>query len=103
MVALSGIDWDAGNLAKCESHGVSIGEIESLFKNQPRFAPDMAHSDTESRFIAVGKIDNGRALFIAFTFRDRDGKRFVRPISARYMHAKELRRYAEEGTDPEDG
>src|SRR2546422_99466 len=29
--AISGFDWDAGNLAKCQSHGVSIAEVESLF------------------------------------------------------------------------
>jgi hypothetical protein len=25
-------DWDAGNLAKCQKHGVSIAEIEALLR-----------------------------------------------------------------------
>jgi uncharacterized DUF497 family protein len=103
MDALAGLDWDAGNLAKCQNHGVAIAEIESLFRGQARFAPDLAHSSLENRFVAVGRTSGGRALFVVFTFRERDGKRFVRPISARYMHAKEASRYAEEGTGADDG
>jgi uncharacterized DUF497 family protein len=34
-------------------------------------------------------------MFVAFTIRIRDGKQFVRPISARYMHAKEIEGYEE--------
>ena len=26
-----GLDWDSGNLPKCLSHGVTLGEIEALF------------------------------------------------------------------------
>jgi hypothetical protein len=28
---VSGFDWDDGNRAKCQKHGVSIAEIEALF------------------------------------------------------------------------
>ena len=101
--APSGIDWDAGNLAKSQAHGVSIEEIESLFRGSPRVAPDPEHSAAETRYIAIGRTAGGRPLFVAFTFRDRDGRRLVRPISARYMHAKEARRYGEEGSGSEDG
>ena len=31
MSALSGVDWDAGNLTKCQKHGVSIEEIEEVW------------------------------------------------------------------------
>jgi uncharacterized DUF497 family protein len=99
----SGLDWDAGNRAKCQAHGVSIEEIESFFGHRPRFAPDVAHSEGENRFIAVGTTKAGRALFVAFTFRERSGRRLVRPISARYMHAKEAKRYGQESTGTEDG
>ena len=94
----SGLDWDAGNLTKCQSHGVMIDEVESLFNRQPKFAPDLAHSAAENRFIAVGVTDGGRALFVVFTFRERDGRQLVRPISARYMHAREAKRYGEESS-----
>jgi uncharacterized DUF497 family protein len=98
----SGVDWDAGNLVKCQVHGVSIAEIESFFRRQPRFAPDTAHSGSEDRFIAVGTTEMGRALFVAFTFRERDGRRLVRPISARYMHLKEAKRYGQESAGIEN-
>jgi uncharacterized protein len=32
-------------------------------------------------------------MFVAFTFRERDGATFIRPISARYMHKKEIEAY----------
>lgn len=89
----AGFDWDDGNRAKCQRHGVSIGEIESLFSGQPRVAPDLKHSDAEDRLIAVGRTFGGRPIFVAFTFRTLAGATFIRPISARYMHAEEIARY----------
>lgn len=95
MVALlaSGFDWDAGNWEKCQKHGVSIDEIEAVLRGDPQIAPAPRRSFSEERFIAVGRTPAGRALFIAFALRIRDGARLVRPISARYMHAKEIERY----------
>jgi uncharacterized DUF497 family protein len=91
----SDLDWDDGNRSKCEKHDVSIAEIESLFRGRPRYAPDRKHSATENRFIAVGRTAEGRAMFVAFTFRESDGRLLVRPVSARYMHAKEADRYGQ--------
>jgi uncharacterized DUF497 family protein len=31
-------DWDVGNLAKCQKHGVSVAEIEALLKAYPPLA-----------------------------------------------------------------
>lgn len=83
-------DWDSGNWPKCAKHGVSREHIERLFlEGQARVAPDVKHTTpTESRHIAAGRVD-GRALFVAFALR---GDR-IRPISARYMHPKEAKRY----------
>jgi uncharacterized DUF497 family protein len=89
----SGFDWDAGNREKCQKHGVSIAEIEAVLGGDPQIAPAPRRSFTEERFIAVGRTPERRPLFIAFTLRVRDGACLVRPISARYMHAKEIRRY----------
>mgnify|MGYP000613187676 CR=1 FL=1 len=86
-------DWDDGNREKCQKHGVSIVEIETVLLGDPLVAPDLAHSDAEDRLIAVGKTPQGRAVFIAFTLRTKNGKLHLRPVSARYMHAKEARRY----------
>ncbi len=90
---IDGFDWDAGNREKCVKHGVSITEIEEVLAAQPHVAPDPGHSDAESRFIAIGHSEEGRAMFIAFTLRTVEGRRLIRPISARYMHAKEIERY----------
>jgi len=93
---LAGFDWDRGNREKCRKHGVSLPEIESVLRNRPLVAPDPGHSHSEDRFIAVGRSAAGRPLFVAFTFRVRNGRRYVRPISARYMHQKEIARYEKE-------
>ncbi len=96
--AVTGFDWDIGNLAKCRKHGVSVEEIESLFEGSPRVAPDMKHSAREERFIAIGRGSTGRALFVAFTFRTVERALRIRPISARYMHRKEIEAYEKESS-----
>src|SRR5271167_3202057 len=97
-LVVDGFDWDDGNAAKCETHGVSIAEIETIFGGQPRVAPDPTHSAAEDRFIAIGRNREGRPISVAFTFRNRNGHRLIRPVSARYMHIREIRRY--EATGP---
>jgi uncharacterized protein len=92
---VQGFDWDDGNRAKCEKHGVSIAEIEALFMNAPRIAPDPKHSDDEDRMIAVGRTSAGRPVFVAFTIRTKN-RRLIRPVTARYMHAKEIAAYEKE-------
>lgn len=68
-----------------------------MFRAGLQVAPDPEHSTlAEQRFIAVGRTSEGRAAFIAFCWRD--GK--VRPISARYMHAREAARYAQALSQP---
>ena len=90
---VGGFDWDDGNRAKCQKHGVSLAEIEALFMSSPRVAPDWKHSQEEDRLIAIGKTNSGRAVFVGFTFRDKNGRRYIRPVTARYMHAKEVAAY----------
>ncbi|MDI7776252.1 BrnT family toxin [Asticcacaulis sp. EMRT-3] len=91
--AYQGFDWDDGNMEKCRKHGMSLAEIESLFTATPLVGPDWLHSDAEERFRAVGICTSGRYGFIVFTMRERDGLRLIRPISARYMHEKEIVNY----------
>jgi uncharacterized protein len=92
---VQGFDWDDGNRAKCQKHGVSIAEIEALFMDAPRIAPDPKHSDDEDRMIAVGRTNSGRPVFVAFTIRTKN-RRLIRPVTARYMHAKEIAAYEKE-------
>ena len=93
VLHVSGFDWDGGNRAKCQKHGVSIAEIESVFRGSPRIAPDPKHSSDEDRLIAVGRTSAGRPVFVAFTVRTKDGRRLIRPVTARYMHEKEIAAY----------
>lgn len=87
-------DWDEGNRAKVQKHGLSVAEIEAFFRAEPKVAPDAALSVDEARFIAVGRAGSGRPAFVAFCWR---GDR-IRPISARYMHDREVRRYENRST-----
>lgn len=91
-------------MAKCQKHGVSISEIEALLDGgEARVLPDLAHSLAEQRFLATGRNRVGRPLFVIFTLRQSEGTTLVRPVSARYMHAKEARRYEEASPKAKDG
>jgi uncharacterized protein len=91
MVDLSkviGFQWDEGNARKNEHHGVSMAEAEQVFFNAPLLVlTDTKHSETEPRFHALGKTNEGRRPHITFTLRD--AGQLVRVISARDMHRKE--------------
>ena len=101
-VRFLGFDWDDAHLEKCQKHGVSVAEIEALLRGTPRVAPDPKHSASEDRLIAVGRNAAGRAMFVAFTIRVRDGRRLLRLVSARYMHRKEILRYEASSAEAED-
>jgi len=96
---ISGFDWDEGNRAKCRQHGVSASEVEALFDRPVLIIPDAAHSHSEERLRAIGKTAAGRSVFLVFTIRARNGERLIRPISARYMHAREIASYEKENPD----
>jgi len=101
-VVSSLFDWDSGNRAHCQKHGVSIAEIEALFRGTPQVAPDLKHAHLEDRLIAVGHTAQGRPLFVAFTIRERFGQPTIRPVSARYMHEREARNYEAQGSQNDD-
>ena len=92
---VAGFDWDDAKRAKCQQHGVSVPEIEGLFRQPLAIFPDPAHSRDETRFKAIGRTEAARHVLIVFTLRQREGDRLIRPISARYMHEKEVKYYEE--------
>jgi uncharacterized DUF497 family protein len=93
-VNIDGFDWDAGNSFKNESkHGLSRDKIEAFFVGKVWVGPDPKHSHSEDRFVAIGKGTTGKFMVVAFTFREKSGKRLIRPISARLMHEREARKY----------
>src|SRR5262245_2480431 len=94
-------DWDEGNRKKCQKHGLSTHEVESVLRGPLPVFQDPDNSSEEERFIGIGKTDAGRGVFIAFTLRTREEVVLVRPISARYMHKKEIDHYEKETSQTE--
>jgi len=82
ILQANGFDWDRGNRAKCEKHGLSITAVESLSARPLAILPDAAHSQREKRFRAIGRTDKGRGVFIIFTLRRKGDDLLIRPISA---------------------
>jgi uncharacterized DUF497 family protein len=93
MMEFDGFNWDKGNRTKCRKHEVSIGEIESVFGRPVVILPDKENPQGERRFRAIGTTSKGRRLFVVFTLRHRRDSVLIRPISARYMHKKEVESY----------
>lgn len=94
-----GFDWNDGNTDKCQKHGVSIDEIESLFQNAIAILPDATHSQKERRYRGIGRTRQGRYVFLVFTLRHSNEAWLIRPISARFMHLKEVKAYEKENPD----
>ena len=87
------LEWDLGNLQKCRKHGMTPELIREVFTSEPTVFDDPEHSNGEVRLRAVGRTREGRFALVVFTLRDGGGRRLVRPISARYMHRKEIDSY----------
>jgi len=88
---IAGFDWDSGNWPKCGKHGVSREEIEHTLLNAPAVRLDPYPH--ERRMRAIGKTAAGRYIFLAFVLREIGNQIKLRPVSARYMHQKEVDNY----------
>ena len=99
ILQANGFNWDRGNRAKCEKHGLSVATIESLFTRPLAILPDAAHSQRERHLRAIGRTEKGLGVFIIFTLRRKGDELLIRPISARYMHKKEIEAYEKENPD----
>ena len=88
---IAGLDWDDGNWPKCGKHGVSQAEIGEVLSGAPAVMPD-PFTD-EPRMRAIGKTGVGRYVFLVFMLREIDGQTWLRPVSARYMHQREIVNY----------
>jgi uncharacterized protein len=79
-----------------EVSDLSARDIESIFQGPVSVFPDPEHSGEEERFIGIGKTDKHRSVFVVFTLRRKDDVVLIRPISARFMHKKEIDYYEKE-------
>ncbi len=83
-----GFDWDYFNTHKnIFKHDVSLSECEQIFFNLPLIInDDIAHgSEEEDRYLALGRTDKNRKLFVVFEIRSKH----IRPISFRDMEKPE--------------
>jgi len=85
---IEGFDWDHGNILKnWIKHGVTAGECEEIFFNESLLTvDDNKHSQTEKRYLALGKTNEERALTVIFTIRENK----IRVTSARDQNGKEI-------------
>lgn len=88
---LEGFDWDEGSsLKNWQKHSVTKLECEQIFFNQPiLLSDDIKHSEKEKRYLALGRTDQDKKLFLVFTVRNN----LIRVISARLMNKKERGHY----------
>lgn len=83
-------EWDEGNIGKNKKHNIEDKEAEEVFLDENKIIyKDVFHSQTEERFIIIGKTKNDRLLYVAFTER----KKKIRIISARDVNKKEVHFY----------
>jgi hypothetical protein len=84
-------NWDQHNLKKnWIKHQVEAKEAEEVFYNTKlTILKDKFHSQTENRYIALGKTNRNRKLYIVFTLRNNQ----IRIISARDQSRKERNLY----------
>jgi len=90
-------EWDRKKeTINIKKHGVTFEQASYVFADP--FALNIyneGHSKDEERWILLGKSLNQTILLVAHTFRDNDGKEFVRIISARKATKKEEKSYKE--------
>jgi len=85
-------EWDdAKDRSNQQKHGLSFTEAIQLFQGGQDYLEifDVAHSEDEDRFIAIGEIHRGIAVVI-YTERDDD---VVRIIGARMATNRERERF----------
>ncbi len=86
------LEWDSRkNEKNFEKHGISFEEASGLLLGPGDFMEifDAAHSDEESRYVAIGQIARG-VIVVVFTERDDET---VRIMSARDATRTEKRKY----------
>jgi len=90
-------EWDRNKESiNIQKHGITFEQASYVFTDP--FALnryDEEHSEDEERWVLLGKSFNTTILLVAHTFRDNNGKEFVRIISARKATKKEEKAYKE--------
>ena len=83
-------DWDEGNLEHfINNHGVSPEEAEETVLDPRAIGVDARNSANERRWAVIGATEDGRILYVVFTWRS--GR--IRIISAWDADRADRRRY----------
>jgi uncharacterized DUF497 family protein len=90
-------NWDdKKNGSNKRKHGVSFEEAQTVFFDDNAIEyTDEVHSDTEDRFLMLGRSYKLRVLVVCHCVRE--SKTVIRIISARKATSKERRVYARRG------
>jgi uncharacterized DUF497 family protein len=85
-----GFEWDEGNIEHIVEHDVTPDEAEQVFSDPDNvLSEDVEHSLVETRFLIIGKTEQGRLLYQIFTRR---GDK-IRVVSSRDINKKEVYLY----------
>lgn len=84
--------WDVHKAsANVRKHGVSFDEAKTIFEDtRMHLSVDVAHSDDEDRFIAIGLSDTPKLLAVFHCYRGDD---VIRIFSARRATISETKLY----------
>lgn len=77
--------WDDENLDHIARHGVDADEVEEAITGQP-----LVFRGPDNRYLAYGRTDGGRLLFMVYVRR---GRGAIRVLTARDMTEREKRLY----------
>ncbi len=88
-------EWDARKaLANTAKHGVTFDDAVTVFLDANALdGPDLAHSETEPRYLRLGTAADRRVLMVAYTIRRRANGETIRLISARRASRRERAAY----------
>jgi uncharacterized protein len=88
-------DWDINKaMANWRKHGMSFEAAATVFRDPLALSRyDAEHSQSEERWITLGKAETGQLVVVVHTFEELPDGALVRIISARYSTARERRQY----------
>jgi len=92
---IHGFVWEDAPLKKnLAKHGIDTSSIEAMFRTGARWFRNEPSGQPEERCLAMGRDGRGRPMIVMVDLLSRGQETLARPVSARRLKAKEVRRYA---------
>ena len=97
-VRIVGFEWDRGNRSNVGSTAFPLRRSRLFcFRRRVRSRSPMSGIRAANRGLSPSAGPRlGRGVFTVFTLRRHGEETFIRPVSARYMHRKEVEYYEKE-------